>query len=215
MLSLDEKTGIQALERVEGVAPASRGLHRRKEFEYIRHGTTGLMAAVNVAKGNIANHRLHPTRNEEDFLAFVDTTVARLPEQDEIVLMVDQLNTHQSASLVRWVASQLGFEGDLGIKGFKGILRDMKTRKAFLEDESHRIRFVYTPKHCSWLNPIENWFSKLQRHVIRNGNFSSVEDLKNKIESYISFYDRCLLKPLRWKFKGFIKTKELKNITIN
>lgn len=215
MLSIDEKTGIQALERVEGIAPESKGFHRRKEFEYIRHGTIGLMAAVEVATGNITNHRLHPTRNEEDFLAFIETTVARFPEQDEIVLMVDQLNTHQSESLVRWLASQIGFEGDLGTKGYKGILRSMKTRKTFLEDKSHRIRFVYTPKHCSWLNPIENWFSKLQRHVIRNGNFSSVDALKNKIESYISFYNRCLLKPLNWKFKGFIKAKELKNITIN
>ena len=212
MLSIDEKTGIQALERVEGVAPESKGLYRRKEFEYVRHGTTGLMAAVEVATGNIANHRLHPTRNEEDFLSFIETTVACFPEQDEIVLMVDQLNTHQSESLVRWVASQIGFEGDLGTKGYEGILRSMKTRKAFLMDKSHRIRFVYTPKHCSWLNPIENWFSKLQRHVIRNGNFSSVEDLKNKIESYISFYNRCLIKPLNWKFKGFIKGKELKNL---
>jgi transposase len=212
VLSIDEKTGIQALERVEGVAPKSKGFYRRKEFEYIRHGTIGLMAAVEVATGNITNHRLHPTRNEEDFLAFIEPTVAQFPEQDEIVLMVDQLNTHQSESLVRWVASQIGFEGDLGTKGFKGILRNMKTRKAFLEDTSHRIRFVYTPKHCSWLNPIENWFAKLQRHVIRNGNFSSVDALKNKIESYISFYNRCLLKPLNWKFKGFIKAKELKNL---
>ena len=149
MLSIDEKTGIQALERVEGIAPESRGLHRRKEFEYIRNGTTGLMAAVDVAKGDIVNHRLHPTRNEEDFLTFIETTVARFPEQDEIILMVDQLNTHQSESLVRWVGRKTGFKGDLGIKGFTGILRNMKTRKAFLEDESHRIRFVYTPKHCS------------------------------------------------------------------
>lgn len=212
MLSIDEKTGIQALERVEGIAPKSKGSCRRKEFEYIRHGTTGLMAAVDVAKGDIVNHRLHPTRNEEDFLTFIDSTVARFPEQDEIVIVVDQLNTHQSESLVHWIGRKTGFKGDLGTKGFTGILRDMKTRKAFLEDESHRIRFVYTPKHCSWLNPIENWFAKLQRHVIRNGNFSSVDDLKNKVESYIRFYNRCLLKPLQWKFKGFIKAKELKNL---
>jgi transposase-like protein len=212
VLSIDEKTSIQALERVEGTAPKSKGLHRRKEFEYIRHGTIGLMAAVEVATGNITNHRLHPTRNEEDFLAFIKTTVARFPEQDDIVIVVDQLNTHQSESLVRWVARQIGFDGDLGTKGYKGILRNMKTRKAFLEGESHRIRFVYTPKHCSWLNPIENWFAKLQRHVIRNGNLSSVDSLTYKIESYISFYNRCLLKPLNWKFKGFIKAKELKSL---
>lgn len=212
MLSVDEKTGIQALERLEGTAPESKGLHVRKEFEYTRNGTTGLMAAVDVATGKIASHRLHPTRNEEDFLAFIEEVVAQYPQQDEIVIMVDQLNTHKSESLVRWVAGQTGFEGDLGEKGSKGILMNMDARKSFLEDASHRVRFVYTPKHCSWLNPIENWFSKLQRHVIRDGNFQSVDALKNKIEDYIGFYNRCLLKPLKWKFKGFIKASELKNI---
>ncbi len=62
------------------------------------------------------------------------------------------------------------------------------------------------------LNPVENWFAKPQRHVIQNGNFSSVNALEKKIESYISFYNRCLIKPLKWKFKGFIKAKELKNL---
>jgi transposase len=212
VLSVDEKTGIQALERIEGVAPESKGLHRRKESEYIRHGTTSLMAALEVGKGELASHRILPTRNEEDFLSFIQATVNKYPKQDEVILLADHLNTHMSASLVEWVARQIDFKGELGTKAYKGVLKSMKTRKAFLEDESHRIRFVYTPKHCSWLNPIENWFAKLQRHVIRNGNFLSVDALENKIENYISFYNRCLVKPLKWKFKGFIKAKELKNL---
>lgn len=211
-MSVDEKTGIQALERIEGVAPESKGAHRRKEFEYIRHGTTSLMAAIDVGKGEIVSHRTHPTRNEEDFVIFVESTVAQYPKEGEIVIIADQLNIHKSESLVRWVARQFDFKCDLGTKGYKGILKSMQSRQAFLEDESHRIRFVFTPKHCSWLNPIENWFAKLQRHVIKNGNFSSVEALENKIESYIGFYNRCLIKPLKWKFKGFLKAKELKNL---
>lgn len=215
MLSVDEKTGIQALERTEGIAPQSKGSHRRREFEYIRHGTTSLMAAVDVGKGEIVSHRIHLTRNEEDFVAFVKVTVAKYPKEDEVVIVADQLNIHKSESLVSWVAEQIGFNADLGIKGYKGILKNMQSRQSFLENESHRIRFVFTPKHCSWLNPIENWFAKLQRHVIRNGNFSSVDALENKIESYISFYNRCLIKPLKWKFKGFIKAKELKNLVVS
>jgi transposase len=211
-VSIDEKTGIQALERIEGVAPESKGLHRRREFEYIRHGTRSLMAAVNVAEGDIVHHRLAATRNEGDFLAFIQGTVGKYPKQDEVILLADQLNTHMSASLVKWVATQIGFTGELGVKASKGILKSMKTRKAFLEDANHRIRFVYTPKHCSWLNPIENWFAKIERHLLGNGSFSSLKVLEEKIENYISFYNRCLLKPLKWKFKGFIKAKELKNL---
>ena len=91
----------------------------------------------------------------------------------------------------------------------------MKTRQAFLEDETHSIRFVYTPKHCSWLNPIENWFAKLQKHTIKNGNFSSVKELEGKIEQYIEYYNKCLTKPLNWKFKGFSKDKPLVNFKVS
>ena len=88
----------------------------------------------------------------------------------------------------------------------------METRKNFLERDFHRVQFLFTPKHCSWLNPIENWFAKLQRHVIRNGNFSSVEELEKHIIQYIDFYNDALSKPLKWKFKGFSKNKKLTNI---
>lgn len=135
---------------------------------------------------------------------------------DKVVILSDQLNTHLSETLVRFIAEQGGYsEEDLGIKGEKGILKNMQTRKIFLESEYHRIRFIFTPKHCSWLNPIENWFAKLQRHVIKNGNFLSVKELEDKIKSYITFYNSRLAKALKWKFKGFSKSKILLNISVN
>lgn len=210
LISIDEKTGIQALERIAADQPMEKGKPRRIEYEYTRHGTTCLMAAIDVGRGQLINHRLHTTRNEEDFLIFIRQTVNQLPPKDEIIFLADQLNTHQSESLVRWVAQQLHVEEDLGSKGYTGILKSMKSRKRFLESPEHRIRFVFTPKHCSWLNPIENWFAKLQRHAIKHGNFSSVKELENKIDAYIDFYNRCLIKPLKWKFKGFIKAQKLK-----
>jgi len=139
--------------------------------------------------------------------------VNNLPELDKIIILSDQLNTHQSETLVNWIAEAQGYDQDMGIKGEYGILKNMESRKAFLQNEDHRIQFVFTPKHCSWLNPIENWFAKLQRHVITNGNFSSVNELIGKIESYITFYNNCLAKPLKWKFKGFDKARKLANLS--
>lgn len=128
-----------------------------------------------------------------------------------IVFLSDQLNTHLSESLVVWAAQINNIDTDLGVKGKKGWLKNLQTRMTFLENDKHRIRFVFTPKHCSWLNPIENWFAKLQRHVITNGNFSSIENLNLKIENYIAFFNKCLVKPMKWKLKGFIKSEKLIN----
>jgi transposase len=165
------------------------------------------MAAIDVGQGQISHYRLHPTRTEQDFLLFVQKTVEQYPQEDEVIIMADQLNTHLSASLVEWIARQIGFQGELGKKNHRGILKNKESRKAFLENTAHRICFVYTPKHCSWLNPIENWFAKLQRHVVTYGNFESVDELCNKIKRYIEFYNQCLAKPFQWKFTGFNKTK--------
>jgi len=213
VISIDEKTAIQATQRTVQVAPISKGGHKRKEYEYIRHGITTLIAATNVENGQLINAHLGQTRNEEDYSDFVKQTVFSLPEMDRIIILSDQLNTHVSESLVRWIAQTQEYQTDeLGVKGKSGILKNMETRRAYLEREQHRIRFVFTPKHCSWLNPIENWFAKLQRHTIRNGNFSSVNELESRIETYITFHNNCLAKPLKWKFKGFDKAQKLFNL---
>lgn len=151
------------------------------------------------------------TRNEIDYADYLKITTDQLPELDKVVILSDQLNTHVSETLVRWIAEEEAYDEDLGVKGESGILKSMNTRKTFLERPTHRIQFVFTPKHCSWLNPIENCFAKIERHVITNGNFSSVKDLENKISNYILFHNSCLAKPLNWKFKGFNKKKPLFN----
>ena len=212
LVSVDEKTGIQALSRLE--VPMSEGKDKRRECEYNRNGTTTLIAGFEVGEGKLINHCLGPTRTEKDFLSFCQNTVALYDQGDEVIFLADQLNTHKSATLVEWIAKEIDFQQDLGVKGKKGILKSMETRKAFLETPTHRIRFVYTPKHCSWLNPIENWFGKLQRHIITKGNFDSVEDLNTKITAYIDYYNQSMIVPLKWKFKGFNKNKKLKNCII-
>lgn len=207
VISVDEKTGIQALYRKE--VSMKKGRIKRKEYEYKRNGTTTLIAAQSVSTGELIYGHLGATRNEKDFLKFSQQTVALFPKTNRVIFIADQLNTHKSASLVEWIAEEIGYKKDLGTKGKEGILKSMDSRMSFLEKKNHRIRFVYTPKHCSWLNPIENWFGKLQRHVITSGVFSSVEELESKIRDYIEYYNQCMLKPLKWKFKGFKKNKIL------
>ncbi len=214
LLSIDEKTGIQALEHFEQIAPLSKGKQTRREFEYTRHGTTTLIAALNVGTGQLQNYLLSPTRTEADYYHFIAQTAQQVLDKEpktRIIFLADQLNTHLSESLVVWAAKVNNIDIDLGIKGKKGVLKSMKTRMAFLENRKHQIRFTFTPKHCSWLNPIENWFAKLQKHVITNGNFLSIQDLNEKIEKYIVFFNKTLVKSLKWKFKGFIKAQILSN----
>lgn len=213
VISVDEKTGIQAIERLESRASQSKGGHLRREYEYERHGTTTLIGAINVEDGKIVHHVLGPTRNEEDYTRFISQTIHKFPEMDKIVILSDQLNTHVSKSIVKFIAQMEEYDqSELGIKGKSGFLENMNTRRDFLERDIHRVQFLFTPKHCSWLNPIENWFAKVQRHVIRGGNFSSVQTLEAKIEQYILFYNERLSKPLKWKFKGFNKAQKLFNL---
>ena len=218
LLSIDEKTGIQALEHFEQTAPISKGGQTRREFEYTRHGTTTLIAALNVGTGQLHNHLLNPTRTEADYAQFIAQTGQQILDttpKARIIFLADQLNTHVSESLVIWAAKVNKIDDDLGVKGKTGILKSQATRRAFLEQEDHQVRFVFTPKHCSWLNPIENWFAKLQRHVVTNGNFSSIQDLNHKIEKYILFYNKTLIRPLKWKFNGFIKAQTLANFKLS
>lgn len=201
VMSTDEKTGIQALERAHPTRPMIPGTPALIEHEYIRHGTQALIANLEVATGQCCAPSIGDTRTEADFVAHIEQTVAQDPEGTWIFI-VDQLNTHRSESLVRFVAQACEFEGELGIKGKEGILQSMSTRTAFLQDESHRIRFVYTPKHTSWLNQIEVWFSILVRRLLKRGNFSSVNELSERILAFIDYFNKTMARPFKWTYAG-------------
>jgi transposase len=195
VISTDEKTGIQALERAAPTLPIKPGIVERPEYEYLRHGTQCLIANFDVATGEVVAPTIGPSRTEEDFAGHIAQTIATDPEAPWLFI-VDQLNIHKSEALVRLVANACGIEEELGEKEKRGILQSMQTRAAFLREVSHRIRFVYTPKHTSWLNQIELWFSILVRRLLKRGNFTSVEHLRECILAFIAYFNKTMAKPL-------------------
>lgn len=201
-VSTDELTGVQALERKHPGLPMVPGKVERREFEYIRHGTLAFILSRDVATGAVIAPAVGPTRTEADFLAHLQAVVATAPTATRWHFVMDNLNTHQSESLVRWVADESDLTIDLGEKGKAGILHTQQSRIAFLTDPTHRIVFHYTPKHSSWLNQIEIWLSILVRKLLKRGSFRSLDELKTKVLAFIDYYNRTMAKPFKWTYQG-------------
>lgn len=199
ILSTDEMTGIQALERRFPDKPTMPHKDAKIEFEYIRHGTTSLIGFLDVSSGQMEPPFLNDTRTEEDFVNALKDVIERDPSK-RYCIVADNLNTHESESLVRYVAEQIGDNQDLGIKGKCGVLKNKESRAQYLSDSEHRIRFYYTPIHCSWMNQIEIWFGIINRRLLRKKSFLSVGELTQSIITFVEQYNRYFAHPFNWKY---------------
>jgi transposase len=199
VLCCDEKTGMQALERKHPAKPIQPGRSALEEFEYIRHGTRCLLATFVVPTGLVYGD-VTARRARGDFRRHLWHAVGWLgekyPEAKKYHWVMDNLNTHWSLEVCALFARLNG------IKYEPRKLKRGRERKAFLSDESHRHVIHYTPKHGSWLNQVEIWFSVLVRRVLRRGNFTSKADLMRKVLAYIAYHNEYKAHPYEWTYTG-------------
>jgi transposase-like protein len=195
VVSFDEKCGIQALERAAPDRPMRSGKPALLEHQYRRHGTLTLLSMMNMHTGFIDGILL-PQRTNEDtasslriFLGFLS-----LQGHAQITVVLDQLNTHMSMDVVNSDANLCNEP-----RPDEKILDTRHKRRAWLEDSARRIRFQFTPRHASWLNPIEKWFSVLARRLLRRGSFASLDELSRRIHHFIDHYNTRLARPYRFR----------------
>lgn len=174
VLCVDEKTGMQALGRPFPVRPAGPHRARRKDCDYIRHGTRALIAALNPHTGDVFGH-IGATRKADDLMTFMEAVARRHPT-GHVHIVWDNLNIHKDGPSERWTA--------------------------FNERHGGRFHFHYTPIHASWVNQVESWFAILQKRILRHGVFESVEALAERVAAFIDHWNASC-HPFRWKFKGY------------
>ena len=201
-ICVDEMTSLQANERRAETKLPRPGQTAKEEFQYTRHGTVCVTGNWHVVQGQMICPTISETRDNEDFAKHIEQTIASDPKAGW-VFIVDNLNTHYGAPLVRMIANQLGIDAEtLGVAKKCGILKSMASRREFLSDPTHRIRIVYIPKHSSWLNQIEIIFGIINRRVMRGGSFISKTDLEEKLKRFINYFNETIAKPMNWTYTG-------------
>ena len=169
-ISYDEKPNIQAIGGAKDRAPIQGNGQWQRDCEYTRHGTLTLLAGIDLQTG-IAIPLVHETHNSSVFIEWLDKVDSMYPQGDKIRLILDNLSVHTSAQV-----------------------------KAYLATKNERFEFVYTPKHGSWLNLIESFFSKMTKQMLRGIRVENKEELKNRIYKY---FDEINKEPVvfRWTYK--------------
>ena len=168
VVSVDEKSQVQALDRTAPMLPLRPGLAARRTHDYVRHGTTTLFAALEVATGKITADACYPRHRHQEFLRFLKKVAAAHPAV-ELHVVLDNYGTHKHPEVRRWLASP----------------------------DNTRITLHFTPVSCSWLNMVEIFFGIITRQAIRRATFTSVRELTTAIGQFIdACNDRC--QPFSW-----------------
>lgn len=202
VVSFDEKTGMQAKERIAPDKPMQCGSPTKLEFEYKRHGTLCLFAMMLVHSGMIFGS-MGQTRTNQDTAEVLGAMLKQLLQQGfkRVDVLLDQLNTHWSTELVHSVAGLCAL-----VLPDEQLLELGEQRRTWLSDPTHPIVFHFTPKHASWLNPIECWFGVLARKVLRRGSFSSTAELEQQVQRFIAYYNEKLAHP--YKFQRWTRLQD-------
>ena len=167
VVSIDEKTGIQAKAATRADRPGGSGRPIRREYEYVRNGTQNLFAALSVHSGEVVAMP-SKTRNRYDLLRFLDQLETEIPAGREVIAITDNLSTRTTEEVAEWLA------------------------------EHPRWRFVFTPKHASWLN---QFFSILARRLLKHGAFTSETDLAQQMLAFVETYNQTA-HPFQWTYTG-------------
>ncbi|MDQ3092735.1 MAG: IS630 family transposase [Actinomycetota bacterium] len=170
VVSVDEKTSIAAREPARPDTQPAPGRPARRDSEYRRNGTQNLFAALAVHSGEVSAMTAS-TRNQWDFIGFLDQLEAEIPDAHQVVCVLDNLSTHKTQAVETWL------------------------------DEHPRWQFVFTPKHASWLNQVEMFFSILARRILRHGAFTSAHDLATQMLAFVEHYN-LTAQPFRWTYTG-------------
>lgn len=171
VISVDEKTGITARSRKHPDQPGSPGQRTRREFEYIRHGTVSIIAALNVHTGQVLTESIDHN-NADTFIGFLRTLDQTIPADTDIHLVMDNGSSHVAKKTKAWLAAH------------------------------PRFHVHHTPKHASWLNQVELFFSTPTRRLLRRGQFASRDELAAAIDTFVLAYDEYDAKPYRWTYDG-------------
>jgi hypothetical protein len=195
LLCTDEKSGMQVLQRCRPTRPAIPGHPERRERDYVRHGTRALIASFAVPTGEVV-WDLGPTRTNDDFAAHLLHVLRHFAGWPQMTWVVDNLNTHFSLQACEVLAAVNGRPF------WPGALRTGAQRRAFLSDAGYPFRLVYLPKHGSWLNQVELFFSVLARRFLKRGDFAGVADFEARLRAFLEDYNARQAHPYRWTYTG-------------